>query len=157
MIDRSETPAAAADVAGVLARKQSEAPERKQILVDGWRVLNPRPVIPRGKTLRQIAADEGQLARCHHIHQQRHVDLVFKIGAAQPIHFDTGPILQPLQEWPVNGAEIHDDVSHLPYNPTVATAFSLNNDPSFIYRRTIFSERWPVCRIMDRSEAPAAA
>ena len=43
------------------------------------------------------------------------------------------------------------------YSPTTATAFSLNSDPSFIYLRTIFSERWPVCRMMDRSEAPAAA
>src|SRR5476649_2296955 len=150
MIDRSETPAAAADVAGVLARKQSEAPKRKQIFVDRWRVLDPRPVIRSRKTLRQITADEGQLARCHHIHQQRHVDLVFKIGPAQPIHFDTGPILQPLQEWPVNGAEIHDDVSHLPYNPTTAAAFSLNRDPSFIYRRTIPTDRWPVWFMIDR-------
>jgi hypothetical protein len=43
------------------------------------------------------------------------------------------------------------------YNPTIAAAFSRNSDPSFIYRRTVLTERWPVWFMMLRSEAPAAA
>ena len=41
--------------------------------------------------------------------------------------------------------------------PTIATAFSLNKEPSRIYRRTVLTERCPVWFMIDRSEAPAAA
>src|ERR1035437_3367479 len=50
-----------------------------------------------------------------------------------------------------------DYTSAHPYSPNTAAAFSLNSDPSFIYRRTIFSLRCPVWFMMLRSEAPAAA
>ena len=43
------------------------------------------------------------------------------------------------------------------YKPTTATAFSRNSDPSRIYLRTVFNDRWPVWFMIDRSEAPPIA
>ena len=43
------------------------------------------------------------------------------------------------------------------YSPTVAAAFSRNVDPSRMWRRTIGRDLCPVCAMIVRSLAPAAA
>ena len=49
-----------------------------------------------------------------------------------------------------------DIASAHPHSPTTATAFSLNSDPSLIYRRTMLTDRCPVWFMIARSEAPAS-
>lgn len=43
------------------------------------------------------------------------------------------------------------------HSPTAAAAFSRKSDPCLIYRRTMRSERCPVCCMIARSDTPALA
>ena len=43
------------------------------------------------------------------------------------------------------------------YSPSFPALFSRNKLPSRIYRRTICTERWPVCFMIDLSDAPVIA
>ena len=43
------------------------------------------------------------------------------------------------------------------YKPSFPALFSRNKLPSRMYRRTICTDLWPVCLMIERSDAPAIA
>src|ERR1019366_8305418 len=51
-------------------------PKPQQIGFDGWAIFDPGAAVALGERLGLIAANEGQLAGCLHIRQERNVDIV---------------------------------------------------------------------------------
>ena len=77
-VGESESPVTEEDGPVVLLRfnRRSQTPKPFQIFFYGWAIFDPRAAVALGERLGLIAANERQLARCLHIRQQRHVDIV---------------------------------------------------------------------------------
>src|ERR1039458_8553541 len=103
---RNNEPAAAADVARVYTWKRSivgqQSPKPQQIAFDVGTLSYPYTAVLPIELLGLFAANVSQLKGRLQVIQERHLNLVFEVGAAQPIHFDIRAVLQAFPEWLVN-------------------------------------------------------
>lgn len=125
--------------------RHSIPPELKQRIIDRWRVIDPLYPVSLGPTSCLLSTYEYNRPPAMQMIEERHVNLLLHVTSINAVQVHSRLFRKAIRIEVKNGADANCcvmsfDVYFL-YNPTVATAFSLNSEPDRMYLRTIFSER----------------